>query len=1191
MNVFRIATRSAAHFWRMNFAIALGVAAAVAVLVGALVIGDSMRGSLRDITLDRLANVDELLTSDHFFREALAAELLADESLGKDFSAAVPAIVLPATTVEFRSGGQVRRSVDVTLYAVPDAIWEMDSNPAAAIQSNEAIINQQLAAELGIGAMTDGSAERPTITIRITTQQQLSSDSALGKKDGLVQSLPDVGLAQVIPNHGLGRFGMSPTQLIPHNVFVSLSWFQDQLGSELFKGKSDFRQANLIFLRRRSQSAPMELIAPDWQTRLQPKLEDLGLRLTHVVRRFQSAVATEPQVAWEYFSLTSDGLVFSAAEEAVIATAFPDAQPIFTYLANRMQVVRDGQPIGEAIPFSMVSGWDWPPAESLESAVTGKSIAPLGPGEIVLNEWAVLDLGLQTEGSAIDLVFDIFNIEDDIIRLSYFQPEAVGGEEVEKYVDLKMTDIAELTEPVEPFRRRGGELLSAEFSQPPTWANDPDLTPLVPGLTDAESIEAWSLPFETPGIRRADDDYWRFYRTTPKAFVSLATAQSLWTSRFGKVTSFRLRPSATEDELRGKLESVLQGSSSTFGLNLVSLRANGLRASKGSTPFDLLFLALSMFVMASALILVALLIRLAIQQRSNQLGILSAVGFAFPKIMGVWLAEMIWVCGLGAMLGAGIGVGYAQWMLWGLRTWWVGAIRTPFIRLHVSPTTLALGTTAGLSIGLLAIAWTLWRVRRNSVVRLLAGQIDSPPIATRRGARWPAIVGWVLAAGAIVSLITATGQGGEAQAGLFFAGGFCSLAALLIGVRSRLTPRASQPGKKLRLASLAALNARRNPLRSLLTIGLVGVATFLIAAVSAFRITPNQSGTGGFDYVATSNQPLFADLNTAEGRTSILLEANKFPNETTVLSFRTKSGDDASCTNPYQVAQPRVIGVPPSAIALLDSPSATPFSWSGVLDGDRTHPWQLLAGREAAEPNEPIPAVLDKNTAWYSLKIFGLGSTFDVHYDSGERVTFRLVGLLNNTILQGSILVSERDFTRAFPGEVGYRYFLIKAAPEDRLAVLGQLENDLADQGFDGRDANELLAELLAVQNTYLSTFQALGALGLLLGTFGLGAVQLRNVLERQRELALLRAVGYYEGKLVRLVFLESFFLLVVGLGVGLVAATVVVLPHFVFGNATIPWLQLGIVFAVILAIGWLTVWWSSRRVVSLPLIAALRGE
>jgi hypothetical protein len=391
----------------------------------------------------------------------------------------------------------------------------------------------------------------------------------------------------------------------------------------------------------------------------------------------------------------------------------------------------------------------------------------------------------------------------------------------------------------------------------------------------------------------------------------------------------------------------------------------------------------------------------------------------------------------------------------------------------------------------------------------------------------------------------------------------------------------------LGLGHLAVAAARRNPLRSTLTIGLIAAASFLIAAVSAFRVSPDESGTGGFDFVATSNQPLFVDLNTIEGRRETLLSPNEFPSSASVVSFRLKPGDDASCNNPFQVAQPRVIGVPLPAIDQLSDPNQAPLAWSGVLGADRQRPWGVLAKDTPA--GEPIPAVIDKNTAWYSLKVFRLGSTFDVAYDSGERVTFRLVGLLNNTILQGSILISEADFVRSFPGEVGYRYFLVRAAPEDRQATIALLENDLGDQGFDGQSAEALLAGLLAVQNTYLSTFQALGALGLLLGTFGLAAVQLRTVLERRRELGLLRAVGFSDRRLVRLVFLENLLLLVTGLAVGSIAAGVAVLPHWIWGDASIPWGALAVMFVLVGAIGWLTVFWSARYVLAAPLLSALR--
>ena len=53
----------------------LGVATAVAVLAGALLVGDSVRGSLRDIALGRLGHTDQVLSSMGFFREALSDDV------------------------------------------------------------------------------------------------------------------------------------------------------------------------------------------------------------------------------------------------------------------------------------------------------------------------------------------------------------------------------------------------------------------------------------------------------------------------------------------------------------------------------------------------------------------------------------------------------------------------------------------------------------------------------------------------------------------------------------------------------------------------------------------------------------------------------------------------------------------------------------------------------------------------------------------------------------------------------------------------------------------------------------------------------------------------------------------------------------------------------------------------------------
>jgi putative ABC transport system permease protein len=141
-----------------------------------------------------------------------------------------------------------------------------------------------------------------------------------------------------------------------------------------------------------------------------------------------------------------------------------------------------------------------------------------------------------------------------------------------------------------------------------------------------------------------------------------------------------------------------------------------------------------------------------------------------------------------------------------------------------------------------------------------------------------------------------------------------------------------------------------------------------------------------------------------------------------------------------------------------------------------------------------------------------------------------VAGLLSNTILQGSLFIDEERFKQLYPEVSGYNYFLIDAPAGKTADVERALESRLNDQGFDVRDARAVLTDLLAVQNTYLSTFQSLGALGLLLGVFGLATVQLRSVLERRGELALMRATGFRRNRLAEMVMLENAVLLLGGL-------------------------------------------------------------
>ena len=1170
MNIWQIAIRSFKHYLRSNVAIALGVAAATAVLTGALIVGDSMRHSLHGLTMERLGAIDELLISEGFFRSKLADEIATSEVFKENYRSATPAIIFPGGTVEYKPEKVASRAGQVSVLGINDRFWNYDSSskldPASleGLTGESAIINQALADDLHIEP-SDVESGEAKITVRIPKQMQLPADSALGRMTDLIESLVDLKVVQIIPTQGLGRFGLHPSQSDPLNVYVPLELLQNSMRRTILKHKSDPAQANVILLSSKSETPPSEEVSDRLRNSIRPTLADNGLVLKRVTKTFDGGNETE--TVFDYWSLSSDKLVLTGESVDSIATAFPGATPVFTYLANDIRKI--DQPSG--VPFSMVAAIDFGGDFQPISSISKQPIGALAENEIVLNQWAAKDIGAEV---------------GDKIVMTYFEPETTHGSQTESSVELTLVDVAKLTE------------LNNPVPVSPMIVNDPDLTPEVPGVTDAESIDNWDLPFETAGkLRPQDDDYWDDHRTTPKGFVALATGRKIWKSRFGVTTSFRIPAQAgTADQLAAKLLEQFSKDEARLGMHIVPLKRRGLAASSGSTPFDVLFLALSMFVIGAALILVSLLFRLALQQRAGEVGVLKATGFDQKRIRKLWLSEMSIVSLIGAILGVVLGVGYAWAMIWGLTNWWVGAISRPFLEMHVSPLSLIAGLLSGLLICVLTIAWALRRTRKQPIRSLLAGQLESGS-SLKKSRRWTRFVPAILIIVAVGLTAMATQLAGEAQAGSFMGAGFLILTALLMLVYQWLSrPSDIETSGKLGLSRLSIFNAKRNPLRSTLTIGLVAVASFLIAAVSAFRLAPSEAGTAGFDWVAQSSQPIFESLSSKGSK-------DDSAGATNVTSIRFKPGEDASCNNLYQSTQPRVLGVPNEFIDSFDAEQSPQFAWGGSLaetDSEKKNPWQLLKSNTVHQGSEedPIPVMLDKNTANYSLKIYMLGTVKRVDYDSGESIHYRVVGFLANTILQGSLVMSERDFENAFPSSAGYQYFLIRddtihsVDSEDLSALpsnIAKLEDRFGDQGFDARSAPKLLSNFMAVQNTYLSTFQTLGALGLVLGTFGLAAVQIRGVIERKKELGLMRAVGFSGGRLAKMILLENAWLLLMGLSVGVAAALFTTVPHWLLGAATIPWRDLVILFTVILLVGLIASWLGSRVISRMPLLESLR--
>jgi ABC-type antimicrobial peptide transport system permease subunit len=240
---------------------------------------------------------------------------------------------------------------------------------------------------------------------------------------------------------------------------------------------------------------------------------------------------------------------------------------------------------------------------------------------------------------------------------------------------------------------------------------------------------------------------------------------------------------------------------------------------------------------------------------------------------------------------------------------------------------------------------------------------------------------------------------------------------------------------------------------------------------------------------------------------------------------------------------------------------------------------------ESRLPGGAVPAIADANSMTYSLHR-KLGEEFEL-----GGVRYRIVAALQDSVFQGELLVSEENFLRLFPDSAGYRFFLLSTPPGKADEVARTLTAALSDYGFVVQPTAARLASFHKVENTYLSTFRALGGLGLLLGTVGLAAVLLRNVLERRRELALLRAVGYRPRHLFTMVLAENVFLLLMGLATGAVCAALATAPAVSARGGHVPLASLAVLLALVAATGIVSSAVATAAALGSPLLDALKSE
>lgn len=856
-------------------------------------------------------------------------------------------------------------------------------------------------------------------------------------------------------------------------------------------------------------------------------IEDLGLEM----RTLASA----------QIELRSPRVFLEPPIVAAAMAAGKGAAPSLTYFVNDLS-------IGDrSTPYSMVT------------AVPPESYPGLFPADtkdnpIVLNQWLADDLDAKVG----DMLTMQYYLVDDARRL------IIAGSA------FKVSGVIPIDHP----------------------ALDRDRMPEFPGLADSQNCRDWKpgIPLTLDRIRDKDEKYWDDFRGTPKALIPLSVGQSIWQNRFGNLTAIRWPAAgnsteAIADAIRKSIKP------SAIGLTVQPVRQLADAASAGTSSFGGLFLGLSMFLIASAVVLIALIFAFGLQQRLSQAGLLVAVGWTAPQVRRVLLAEAAILCVAGTALGSLAALGYTAVMIAALQSVWSGAVAGATLWFHPTFRSVLIGGGASIVIGLVACLMTLRKPLRRPARELLAGPGEftaSNPIPGRINA-W---LGWCSAIAAI--LLLAFGLI-HPDPGLFFGIGSLMLISCFLLAGRWLAWIHDKHTSLSKLSQLARRNTTRRRGRSLAVILLLAMGVFLVVAVGANRQNPlatahlRSSGTGGFALFAQSAIDLPKDPGTEEGRQFFNLDAAAMK-DVGVNPMRVREGDDASCLNLNRAQQPRIYGVDPDSLGKLQAFYFKDAQHYLVINSNFRkcdNFWFLLDNDLGPDV---IPAIGDYATVFWALGK-KLGDEIAFTDDKGNSVRLRIVGMLNNSILQGGLIISEANFIHRFPSVGGYKTFLIDAPADRKTAVADALSRSLRDYGLEVVPAVERLAMFAAVENTYLSIFALLGGLGLVIGTIGLGFVVWVNVLQRSGELAMMRAVGFDRARLHALLIREHVLLVLLGVAIGAVCGLVAVLPAVRSAGNQVPIVALSALVVVIAACGLLWVWLAASAALRGNFLDALRNE
>lgn len=958
--------------------------------------------------------------------------------------------------------------------------------------------------------LQEGTAIGEGGQLRINKIQVLGVDAAFDRVAGLEGVYSELSGDSIIISRNLAyRLNKSvgdelllrieKASLIPLNApFVSDAEVMVSLRAHI----KDIADEELLgrFNLKVSQTAPFNVFIA--QERLQ-ELMDFSFRVNVMLiadheKRDAGAIMN---VVDRHFSVSDAGLKITLVEDQQKLQLTSSRVFIDETLIAPLESAGKGEGIITYFVNRFVAGRQSTPY-SFVSTLPGSR---LESGEIIINRWLADDLG---------------TVAGDSISMSWFE---VGP-------------LRELKEVTRVFLVRSIVPMEGRFA-------DASLMPNLPGLSDAGNCRDWDtgVPIELGSIRDEDEDYWDQHGGLPKAYISVDEGLEMWKNRFGAYTSYRYEASEFIDVAALETALLEEIKPAMLGFTIEATREKGEEAAGGGVDFSQLFGGLSFFLLLSGIILIVLLFLMNLESRQEQLGTLLYMGIPSRIIRRMLFVENVGVAIIGALGGLALSLVYLRLVFHALNGIWKDVVRTEMMYVDVRLSTLLTGLLLTLGIAFLSF----WFPLNKKLKKLHAShkKVKQAKLHRRgRSAGTLTIVASLLSGGiALVLVASQLIRQMVVNAALFFpAGGLMLLSAVLFFLW--FLGRKEQPSASgFNLGQLSWKNATRMRTRSMSIVILFSIGAFLVISTGSNRKDlfassgEKNSGTGGYLYYAQSTLPVLQQLNESEVSYAFSLEQ-----DISFVQLRQADGDDASCLNLNKIINPQVLGVDPEALkGRFSFVTRTPYL-------DENDPWSSL---QQVLPGGLIPAIADETVIKWGLGL-SVGDTLHYTNSTGGTMDLLLVGGLAPSVFQGNVIIANERFLEQFPESSGTRVFLVDGAVADTALISAELHRGMRDLGWDMQLCSVRLAEFNSVTNAYLSIFMVMGALGLLLGTFGLVVILSRSIVERKQEIALLRAVGYERKKIRKLINREYFFLLAWGILTGFGSALIATLPSIMSAHA-----------------------------------------